>query len=320
MLARSQYYAPTALECAQRTLAKKGRSFYWASHFLGTLHAERATRLYGFCRYIDDLADEASSLSKAKADLTLVRNAVLCGLSYDPVVADAISLMRECEIDPAIAIELIKGVESDLDHVRMNDEAELLRYCYRVAGTVGLMMCGVLGVRDSRAYAHAIDLGIAMQLTNICRDVQEDAINGRRYLPASLSGSIEPSALVNPLHEHKPQLQQSVKTLLNLADVYYLSGERGLAYLPVAARMGIWIASRIYHEIGARLKQRDHAYWRGRVKVRASRKALITLSTISIQPLKLTYWQARHEHNRSLHKALDGLPCIADNYSSNHHA
>lgn len=319
MIAAPQTLRISVLESAQRTLAQKGRSFYWASHFLGTLHAERATRLYGFCRYIDDLADEATSIQTAKHELALVKDALSSGSSVDQVVADAIALMRECRIDPAIAIELIKGVESDLDSVRMNDDGELLRYCYRVAGTVGLMMCGVLDVKDAKAYAHAIDLGIAMQLTNICRDVQEDAENGRRYIPASLSGHIEPSKLVNPAKDLQPKLQQSVKTLLDLADVYYRSGERGLVYLPVAARMGIWVASRVYREIGRKLWQRDYAYWHGRVKVSGRRKALVTVSTLAVQPLKPSYWQPMSRHHKSLHHPLIGLPSVEAEYNSGHH-
>lgn len=323
MTGLSQSHASSPLQAAKVTLANKGRSFYWASHFLGAVHAERATRLYGFCRYIDDLADEATSQEIARADLNLVKSAVMSGSSDNPIVADAIFLMRECKIDPAIAVELINGVESDLDNVAVRDEAELLRYCYRVAGTVGLMMCSVLDVKDMQARAHAIDLGIAMQLTNICRDVQEDAANGRRYLPAShLPAShlriIDPRALINPIPNDQRQLQESVKTLLDLADVYYRSGEQGLAYLPVAARMGIWIASRIYHEIGVKLKQRQYAYWHGRVKVGASRKAFITLSTLSIQPIKPSYWQAAYAHDSSLHAALRGLPCVAHSSSHQH--
>jgi 15-cis-phytoene synthase len=310
MMGSPQIYAPSALVSAQIALATKGRSFYWASHFLGSAHAERATRLYGFCRYIDDLADEAASPHAAKTDLAFVKSAILSGASLDPVVSDAISLMRECQIDPAIAVELIKGVESDLDEVKMDTEEDLLRYCYRVAGTVGLMMCGVLDVRDSKAYAHAIDLGIAMQLTNICRDVQEDAANGRRYIPASLVGNIKPITLVNPPHGQQPLLQQSLKALLDLADLYYRSGERGLAYLPAAARMGIWIASRVYREIGVKLRQRGYHYWNGRVKVSGSRKALITVLTVFSQPLMVAYWHPRGGHETSLHDALYGLPCV----------
>lgn len=315
----SQIAASHALGTAQITLAKKGRSFYWASHFLGKLHAARATRLYGFCRYVDDLADEATSIEAAKADLASVKDALISGLSLNPIVADAIALMHECNIDPAIAIEMIKGVESDLDDVQVKDEVEFLRYCYRVAGTVGLMMCGVLDVRDNKAFSYAIDLGVAMQITNICRDVQEDAANGRRYLPASLVGNIQPSELVNPPIEQQPLLQQSVKTLLNLADIYYRSGERGLAYLPSAARMGIWIASRMYNEIGTRLKQRDYAYWHGRVKVSARRKASVTLSTIGIQPLKPSFWRVRQEHHSPLHQALHGLPSVVSRIEKSDH-
>ena len=138
---------PEALAAADAALASKGRSFHWARRLLGQNHADRATRLYGFCRHLDDLADESTSAANAREKL---------------------------------------------------------------AGTVGIMMCGVLDVRSPVAHAYAVDLGIAMQLTNISRDVAEDAAAGRIYLPASMIGELTPAELIFPSEMLRPRLRECV--------------------------------------------------------------------------------------------------------------
>jgi phytoene synthase len=301
---------PTALGAAQAVLAAKGRSFYWASKLLGTRHAQRATRLYGFCRYVDDLADEATSTASAYAALEQTSIAIRTGITDDPLIQDMLALMRECAIDPAIVLELIQGVASDLDTVRIADEAALLRYCYQVAGTVGLMMCAVLDVRDTRAHAHAVDLGIAMQLTNICRDVAGDALLHRVYLPASLLGDVDAAALINPIASIQPQVKACVASLLEKAEHYYGSGEQGLAYLPVGARSGILVASRIYRAIGTTLKRRHYHYWPQRMVVSPAAKAAITAHALLTRPLAISFWRPNRAHNEILHTALYGLPSI----------
>jgi phytoene synthase len=297
----------TALAVADAVLASKGRSFHWARRLLSPRHAARATRLYSFCRYIDDLADEASSVESARINLKLVSRALVRGHSNHPVVADGIALMQECSIEPAVFHELIAGMVSDLGLVRIKDEGELLRYCYRVAGTVGLMMCKVLDTQDPRALAHAVDLGIAMQLTNICRDITADAMVGRRYLPACLVGEISPDALVMPVQALHLQLQKCVAHLLDIADRYYRSGELGLAYLPAGARSGILVAARVYRAIGCRLRARDNAYWQGRVIVPTRVKLAVTTGALLSAPLRPSFWLSFSPHDDSLHEALSGL-------------
>jgi phytoene synthase len=299
-----------ARSAAQKTLAAKGRSFYWASKLLGKIHADRATRLYGFCRYVDDLADEATSLDTAHQALAGVKKAICSGITQDPIIADMLALMGECKIDPAIVLELIAGVVSDLGTVRVQDEAALLRYCYQVAGTVGLMMCAVLDVDDPRAYAHAVDLGVAMQLTNICRDVGSDAALNRVYLPVSLLGNVDVVDLINPMASIQPQIQACLASLLAKAEKYYQSGEQGLAYLPVGARCGILVASRIYRAIGIKQKRQQYHYWHQRIVVGSTEKAVITLHALLTRPFNLSFWRPHAVHCPSLHAALHGLPCI----------
>jgi len=272
--------ADAAYVVADRLLIRHGRSFHWARRLLGARHAERATRLYGFCRRIDNLADEAASRGEAQAALDAIRQALVDGASDDVEVADMLQLMHSCPIDLSIPLELIRGVESDLGEVRLADMDELIGYCYRVAGTVGLMMTAALDVSVPEALPHAIDLGIAMQLTNICRDVCDDALLGRRYVPASLVGDIDPMSLIDPAPAVRANVSHALGSLLDLADRFYASGERGLQFLPAGARTGILVAARVYHGIGTALRQRHCDCWSGRVVVGNWRKTAITFRAL----------------------------------------
>lgn len=295
---------------AEALLVEKGRSFHWARYLLGRKHAARATRLYGFCRYLDDLADEAESKEGALAHLGAARRDIAAGSSEDPVIRDGLALMAECGIGKELVLELIAGATSDLEEVRVADVAELLRYCYRVAGTVGLMMCHVLDVDDPAAFPHAIDLGIAMQLTNICRDVGTDAVMGRRYLPATYIGDLPPGQLVAPAPIEQRAIQEGILRLLSLAENYYRSGEAGLAYLPLQARAGILVASRIYHGIGGELRSRRGDYWSRRSVVSPWKKAWISARALTALTVNKSFWIAVPSHHRSLHSSLTGLPRV----------
>ncbi len=301
-------HAPSA--AAEATLARQGRSFHWARRLLGPMHAARATRLYAFCRHLDDLVDEAATPERARVALAVAGQAIEEGRTDDPVLRDGLALMRECGIETGIVRELLAGMASDAEVVRVADEAELLRYCYRAAGTVGLMMCRVLDAPEPAAAAHAVDLGIAMQLTNLCRDVAADARMGRRYLPASLIGDIAPAALIEPSPALQPTLRAAVARLLILAETYYASGEAGLPFLPLRARAGILVAGRVYRAIGLRLAASEHAYWEGRAFVPDWRKAAITVAALTTQPLRGMFWSQPKAHPISLHRALIGLPGI----------
>ena len=296
-----------ALSEADTVLKQKGRSFYWARALLKREHATRATRLYSLCRYLDDLADEATSITLARAALDDVKLALMGGQSVHPVVQDGLMLIEECGIDPAVVCQLIDGVRSDLGTVEMADLDELLRYCYQVAGTVGLMMSSVLGTNDLAALPHAVDLGVAMQLTNICRDVQADAAVGRRYLPATMVGNLSADALVNPASDIQPLLQACLSQLLQLAERYYRSGELGLSYLPVGARAGILTAARIYREIGTGLSRRHYRFWQGRVVVSPARKIVVTASILFQAPLRVSFWRPTQPHDSAMHHPFMAL-------------
>lgn len=304
------------LRRAEEILAKKGKTFHWAKRLLNPKHGERATRLYAFCRYLDDLADEAPSKEQARVQLMEVSRALQTGQTNDPVIADALQLMSDCRIEPRIPQELINGLLTDLDEVELKTVDELLRYCYRVAGTVGLMMSDVLDVADPSASAFAIDLGIGMQLTNICRDIKEDAQMGRRYLPSEIIGKVTMEDLINPSEVQQGRLRVGVEYLLNLADEYYLSGESGLPFLPLRARHGILIAAKVYRAIGLKLQERNLNYWEERAVITKARKVRITLAALAGSFAGAGFWRKPLQHRAELHRALKGLPRVNSHYGT----
>ncbi len=296
--------SPATSAQATQILADKGKSFYWASHFLGKKYLSRATQLYGFCRYLDDLVDEEELQELAKQKIIAARQDIAKGISDHPILNDGIALLGYCHVPQDIVFDLIMGIESDTELVRVANKRDLLHYCYQVAGTVGLMMCGALDVTDPAARPYAIDLGIAMQLTNICRDIKADGLVNRRYIPADLIENIEVSFLINPNEEQAKVIQNAVAKLLQLADTYYQSGERGLSYLPLRARFSIFIAVRIYHGIGNQLKSENYEYWHARIIVSATRKFVITILTLGSICLNRHFWFHPKKHDARQQKYL----------------
>ena len=242
-------------------LTFRARSFRWASALLTAAQRRRVAALYAFCRQVDDLADADWVAPEAQADLENLLTALEAEPNGEALWPPSYLWFRdlcvECDIEFGVVRQLLLGMLSDLGVVRVQSDSELVRYCYRAAGTVGLMMCSVLGVRDRRALRHAIDLGIAMQLTNISRDVLEDAEACRVYLPAERleAYGVSPEELVDGSAD--PQsVSVVVSDVLALAERYYESGDAGMRYLPGRARWAILVASRLYRGIGRRLRRR----------------------------------------------------------------
>ena len=293
-----------AKDQALAVLKAHGRSFYFASQLLTPTHRSRAARLYAFCRYVDDIADESSDHSVAIDELERIKTALSNGRSTQPFVVDMIELMQELDMPNEPVCSLIDGMQSDLKLVRIEDESELLRYAYQVAGTVGLMMCFVLDVRDQKAWPFAIDLGIGMQLTNISRDVGQDAQKGRIYLPATWQNQLSASEIVDPSAEQQIDLSAATKRLLALAELYYRSGLSGVAYLPPAARYGIIVAARVYSEIGNKVAQADYRSWDRRAVVSQPRKVLCAASALLRYAMNSGLRLSPPNHERSLHRHL----------------
>ena len=287
-------------EPPQQILARHGKSFYWASKFLGVALADRAARLYQFCRYVDDLAD--GDLPDRQESLEDIR-ARLAGeaISAGPEIEAFMVLANSTNIPLSAATELLAGMLMDQHPTAVADEAELLRYCHAVAGTVGLMMCRVLNCREPRADSFAIDLGIAMQLTNISRDVLEDAKMSRRYLPASWA-NFTPAQIAEAGVDCQQPVAEGIERLLDLAETYYASALLGLRLLPFRSRFAIAIALRVYRQIGWVLRRRKLAWWRGRVMVSAGEKVVLSLRSVAdLRPKNVPLHQAH------LHQHLQGL-------------
>jgi phytoene synthase len=294
----------TTQDQALAVLKSHGRSFYFAGQLLGSTYRSRAARLYAFCRYVDDIADESSDQTQAHHDLEHIKSALKHGHSTQSCVADMIALMQETKMPIAPVCSLIDGMQSDLKHVRIEDEAALLHYAYQVAGTVGLMMCFVLDVRDQHAWPFAIDLGIGMQLTNIARDVGQDARNERVYLPATWQNQLSASDIVHPSEEQKKHLQAATERILALAELYYRSGLSGVAYLPPAARYGIIVAARVYREIGQKVAQAGYQSWDRRAVVSQPRKVFCATSALLRYAMRPRLRHSPPHHERSLHRHL----------------
>lgn len=293
---------------AKAVLKRHGRSFHFASRFLGKRHGERAARLYALCRTIDDLADDAPDVAWADTRLASLSNAISIGDRSDPIAATALALQDETGIQTGALVALIAGVRTDLNPVALAEEADLVDYAYAVAGTVGLMMCAIFDVEDVRAYPFAIDLGIAMQLTNIARDIGTDARLGRRYLPASWVGEIAPEALINPSEAADHRMRTAVVRMLQLAERYYESGEAGLGFLPPRARLAILIAARVYRAIGYHIAMQGHRPWRKRAIVSDSRKIVIGLQAAAAFLLKRDLHSRQLRHDADLHLTIRHRP------------
>ncbi len=288
------------MKTANEVLKRNGKSFYFASLALDREQAERCARLYAFCRYVDDLADEADDKQDAHRRLLRVIDDLQARRSSDVVVADFLALSTECAFSIEPAVDLVQGVLQDLEReVLLEDVAALHHYCYRVAGTVGLLMCGVLGVRDPRAYPFAIDLGIGMQLTNIARDVLEDAHAGRRYIPKTIIGDVSPEELIEPDEAMQSRIADAVCWILGEADRFYRSGEAGLVFLPPRAQLAIRIAARVYHRIGVRLRKSGFAAWRSRTVVSLPEKIVVGMIATR------AHWKSRRKRQSlPLHATL----------------
>lgn len=296
-----------SLAQAQAQLRRHGRSFFWAAHFLPRHRRHQAARLYSLCRQIDDLADDAVT-AQDKASAAQQLQALQTAIDEEnpaqsPLAYEALELCQNRPLSRYALSDLLSAVQSDLQPVQMAHWSDLLGYCYGVAGTVGVMMAELLEVRHPhRAMPHAIDLGIAMQLTNIARDVLEDARLGRVYLPAdSAAGPVSPGALCQGDHQARERAWLGVKELLAEADRYYLSGWQGFAFIPSRPRLAIAVAARIYREIGlVILRGGPEGYWQDRARVSGGRKALLTFKSV-LQPLPNP---ASVQHNASLHEGF----------------
>lgn len=260
---------------ARESIARGSRSFALASRLLPPRVRDDAVVVYAFCRRADDAVDLAPPDEQPAALRRLRRelDALYDGHAPpDPVLRGFRAVVHARRIPKAYPAELLAGMAMDAAGTRYETLDDLLGYCYRVAGTVGLMMCHVMGLADDRALRNAAHLGIAMQLTNICRDVVEDWERGRLYLPMALLrchgfpvGAAAPRPPFPPAA--RAPVARVVEALLAEADRYYRSGDAGLRALSPRCALAVRTARLVYAAIGDRIAARGHDVTRGRAVV-----------------------------------------------------
>ena len=211
-------------------LKKHAKSFYWASFFLSKETVKKSISLYNFCRTLDDIADNVSDIRNKRENFTKFKKEFLSKNSKNPIINEMKSIIKSENISEKIVLDLFDGVEMDLnENVIINSKKDLLIYSYRVAGTVGLMMSKILKVEDKEALRGAIDLGVAMQLTNIARDVLEDKKNKRHYIEFKFS---------------------SIKKIIEESEVFYQKSFNSISKIPIRSRFSVIVARRVYKKIG----------------------------------------------------------------------
>ena len=277
-------------------LAIFAKSFNWAGFFLPKKIYEDSSKLYAFCRVLDDIADEKTDLDSKIERFDEMRN--FLKKSYDAnnketyssnenekIVNDVVVLAKSNNIKKIILDDLVDGVASDLKkRIHMRSVKDLLIYSYRVAGTVGLMMSKILNVNDRRALKGAIDLGIAMQLTNISRDVVEDKKMNREYI--------------------KPDFE-NIRATLELAEMFYESSFSSIQKIPFRHKFSIIVARRIYRQIGRKILQKknmENYEKSGKIYINNFEKILQTI--FSTFDLLLVYLREIESHQRAKEHAI----------------
>jgi phytoene synthase len=256
----SERIAQAELDACRSLLKNGSKSFYAASLSLPARVRVPATVVYAFCRILDDEVDEEGA-SPSVVDALRARLAdAYAGRPHAHPVDRAFSIVvRDRDLPKIVFDALLEGFEWDLAGRRYTTIDALLDYCVRVAGTVGVAMSLLMGRREPQVLARACDLGIAMQLTNIARDVGHDARQGRVYLP--LEWLEEAKVDVDALLAHPEAsagLRDVVRRTLDLADAYYLRADPGIGALPLDCRPAIRAARRIYAAIGREVRAQDH--------------------------------------------------------------
>jgi len=280
-------------EACRESIRGGSKSFYAASWLLPDSVRRPAFGLYAFCRLADDAVDEHAAKAAAVARLRQRLDRAYAGKpENDPADRAFADLVRAYRIPREIPAALIDGFEWDSANFRPANISELRAYSARVASTVGVMMTLLMRVRDPHALARACDLGVAMQLTNIARDVGEDARAGRLYLPADWlaeEGVDVEAFLANPAPSEA--LARVIARLLAEADRLYERARDGVARLPVACRPAIHGAGLIYCAIGREVERRNHdsVTWRAHVshKHKLSLLAKASMRAVAPQPRTL---------------------------------
>jgi 15-cis-phytoene synthase len=286
-------------------MRKHGKTFYWASFFLDKSKMQAIYSIYSFCRKVDDMVDEAKNPDIAKKRLLIFMEAWKRGKSH-PVINLLSDIPKENWPNQKLVKNFLNGQISDIKFSSFKSEKSLIIYCYQVAGTVGLMVCDIFGVKDKKMRYFAIDLGIAMQLVNISRDIYEDSLRNRVYLPESLIGKYSAKEIANPNKETARKIDEARKKIIKLANIYFDSASRAIDHLPKGASLAVKLASALYQQIGYQLMNAQYVHNEKRCYVSNFSKLLITLGIIT--KYLTSFKEEMKVHNENLHKFIHNLP------------
>ena len=267
-------------------LKKHAKSFYWASFFLSSNTLDKCSSLYNFCRTLDDIVDDDNNLETKKEIFSKFKRDFENKNLDNQIIKDIWSVIDNENISKQIIIDLFDGVETDLkEKVVINSKKDLLVYSYRVAGTVGLMMSKILKVKNKEALKGAIDLGIAMQFTNIARDVCEDKARNRQYID----------------HDFL-----AIQKIISESQIFYENSFNSISNIPIRSRFSVIVARRIYRKIGDYiLKQKniDNYNKAGKIYVPMVEKIIQTFLSV-FDFIKLLFIKNLNYDNQTNHNIL----------------
>ncbi len=266
-------------------LSVYAKSFSWAGFFLPKETLKKCSALYDFCRVADNIADDDEKIENKEKKFIHFENDFNQKNFNNPIIKNMWELIEEFDISSKIVQDLLIGIKSDIkDKVKLNSKKDLMIYSYRVAGTVGLMMAKIFKVNKKSSLKSAIDLGIAMQLTNISRDVIEDSKNNRFYIDDNFN---------------------EISSTVNLANTFYENSFYSIKDIPINFRFSILVARRVYRKIGHKiLNQKNFKNYQksGKIYVSNIEKILETFFSI-FDLIKLSFSYKREDeikHNHNL--------------------
>ena len=262
----------------QNYLSIYAKSFNWAGFFLPKQTYQKCSALYDFCRVADNIADDNDTIESKKNKFKNFESNFNNKNFDDPIIKNMWDLVDEFNISLIIINDLFEGIKSDIkEKVKLNSKKELLIYSYRVAGTVGLLMAKILKVSKKSSLMSAIDLGIAMQLTNISRDVVEDLNNNRSYINENF---------------------EEIKSTLMLAEKFYENSFHSISKIPISFRFAILVARRVYRKIGYNiLKKKNLENYRKSGKIYVSNLEKVIETFLSVFDLiKLVLIDKNDDH------------------------
>jgi phytoene synthase len=272
-----------AYDYCRRVTQQASKTFYWGSMFLPPSKRRAIWAVYAFCRVVDDIVDEVPDLVTASSGhlrgssspeqelhswhTSFERMYQHGGVCDGPIQLAWSDMLEHYAVPLAPALDLLQGVSMDLSHIRYTTFDELYLYCYRVAGTVGLLTSPIFGYQDEAALTHAVDLGVALQLTNILRDIGEDVRRDRIYLPQDEMqqfGYCENELMDGVIND---AFRNLIRFQITRAEDYYERAQFGIALLSGDCRLAVRLSSSLYHAILDRIRLNHYNVFTKRASV-----------------------------------------------------